>query len=676
MFSAVVRHVGDWVAAVVAEDSGTASQALKAIDVRYEILSAILSLDAAMARGATPVHGDHLEAIRYQFPIGADAARNLAASASGSIGDVEAGFSRADAVVERTYETSRVQCTPVETHVVYTRMDGDRLVIHASTQVPWHLRRIVAGIVGIREHRIRVIKERVGGGYGSKQDILLEDVCAWATLQTGRSVFYKYTREEEFIAATTRHPFRVTVKMGARRDGTITAIRMSADADTGAYGNHALTVPMNSCSKSLPLFRCDNVSFEVRGWYTNHVAAGAYQGYGAPQGSFAIQMAAAELAAELGMDYLAFIEKNRVREGDVLEILKCLGEGRPGAATRVRSCGLEQALSEGCRSIEWGKRETPKDPDLRIGKGVAVIQQGSGLPGLDQACADVRLLSDGTLMVHSGGADLGTGLDTVLAKIAAETLCVDMDHVAVLTGDTDTTPFDKGAYASSGTFFTGNAVLKASQALAERMLDVAAVIMKEPRGDLRIASPSLIRGRTGNLSFAELAHNAGSGEGAGELVGSASFTTDDAAFPYAAHFCEVGVNVRTGALTVRRYHAVHDSGTPINPELAMGQIYGAILKSIGHALYEEMIFDAEGRCLTTGLADYGTPMIQELPRDVRVRLVQTADPFGPFGGKSVAEVSMNGAAPALAIAIHDAVGVWIREWPLTPEKILKLTGRL
>ena len=695
MFSPVVRHQGDRVAAVVAEDARTAAEALRLIEVDYEMLPAVLSLEAAMAASAPLVHGDQLEKIVYQFPIGAEAGRNLAASASGSIGDIEKGFAEADAVVERTYTTSRVHTTPVETHVVYTRMDGERLVVHASTQVPWHLRRIIARVLGIRENRIRIIKERMGGGYGSKQDMLLEELCAWATFTTGRSVFSKYTREEEFIAATTRHPMRITVKMGAKKDGTITAIRMLGDADTGAYGNHALTVPMNACSKSLPLLRCDNVSFEVRAWYTNHVPAGAYQGYGAPQGSFAVQTAAAELAAELGIDQYAFLEKNRVREGDVLEILKSLGEGRPGAAAKVQSCGLGRAMEEGRRSIGWGQREAAAgraadpftatgpsaaaglaaDPDVRIGRGMAIIQQGSGLPGLDQACADVRLLSDGTFMVHSGGADLGTGLDTVLAKIAAETLRCDIDQVAVLTGDTDITPFDKGAYASSGTYFTGNAVLKAAEALAEKMAVTAACILKEPREDVSLAFPARLDGKRGSLDFAALAQHCQSGEGAGELVGSASFTTDDAAIPYAAHFCEVAVSTRTGAIEVRKYHAVHDSGTPINPDLALGQVYGAILKSIGHALYEEMVFDDQGHCLTTGLAAYGAPMIQELPRDVRVRLIQTDDPFGPFGGKSIAEISVNGAAPALAAAIHDAVGVWVRDWPMTPEKILKLLGR-
>jgi putative selenate reductase molybdopterin-binding subunit len=676
MFDRKVRHVGDRVAAVVAEDEAAALAALERIKVEYELLEPVLSLEAAISGGKPAIHGSPDDPVVYQFPIGADPTRNLAASASGSVGDVEKGFAEADAVVERTYTTSRVQCTPLEPHSVFTRMDGERLVIHASTQVPWHLRRIVARVLGIRENRVRVIKERIGGGFGAKQDILLEEVCAWATFTTGRAVFYKFSREEEFIAATVRHPMRITVKMGARRDGALTAVKMTLDADTGAYGNHCLTVPMNACSKSLPLFPCANMAFEARSWYTNLVPSGAYQGYGAPQGSFAVQMAAAELAAELGMDQLELIEKNRVREGSVLEILRSLGEGRPGAAVRVRSCGLEKALAEGRKSIGWGARPADPDPDVKIGRGAVIIQQGSGLPGLDQACADVRLLSDGTFIVHSGGADLGTGLDTVLAKIAAETLCCDMERVAVLTGDTDTTPFDKGAYASSGTFFTGNAVRKAAEDLAGKILAAASAMLGDPVEELRLEHPAKVVGNRGAVEYAAIAHACQSGEGRGELTGSASYTTDDCAFPYAAHFCEAAVNARTGSIEIRRYHALHDCGRPVNPDLALGQVYGALLKSIGHAMYEEMIFDGDGRCLTTGLADYGAPMIQELPREVEVRFIPTDDPFGPFGAKSVAEISVNGAAPAIAIAVHDAAGVWIREWPITPEKILRALGKL
>jgi putative selenate reductase molybdopterin-binding subunit len=419
------------------------------------------------------------------------------------------------------------------------------------------------------------------------------------------------------------------------------------------------------------------VAFEVSAWYTNHVPSGAYQGYGAPQGSFAVQMAAAEVAAGLHMDQVAFLEKNRVREGDVLEIMRSLGEGREGVAVKVGTCGLGEALAEGARMMGWEERPAgaPAEDEVRVGRGAAIIQQGSGLPGLDQACANVTLLADGSLLVRSGGADLGTGLDTVLAKVAAETLRCPLERVAVISGDTDTTPFDKGAYASSGTFFSGNAALKAAEHLAAQLIDVAAGLLGEPREDLALEYPGRVVGKRGSIVYAGIARHAQTGGGPGELTGRSSFTCDEHAIPYAAHFCEVAVNVRTGAIEVLRYRAVHDSGTVINPELALGQVYGAVLKSIGHALWEEMVFDRAGRCLTTTLGDYGAPSIQELPRDVEAKLVPTDDPHGPFGGKSIAEISVNGAAPAIAAAVHDATGAWIRDWPITGEKILRALGR-
>ena len=674
MFSRKVRYVGDRVAAVVAEDRESAQKAIDAIRVDYEVLPPILTIEEAIAAAGTAVHDE--PAITYPLPIGAEPARNLAASAHGEVGNVERALADAEVVLQRTYKTSKVQCTPLEPHVVYTKMDGDRLVIHASTQVPWHLRRIVSRVIGIPESRIRVIKERVGGGYGTKQDILLEEVCAYATFTTGRSVLSKYTREEEFIAATTRHPFRLSVRMAARKDGTLTALALGAETDTGAYGNHALTVAMNACSKSLPLFPCPNAAFDVRSYYTNHVSSGAYQGYGAPQGSFAVQSAAAELSAELGMDHLEFLKKNRVRAGATLAILESLGEGRPGAAVKVTGCGLGEALDQGAAMIEWGKKVESADPDVRIGKGVVIVQQGSGLPGLDQACADVKLLSDGSFLVRSGGADLGTGLDTVLAKLVAERLFCGMGTVAVLSGDTDTTPFDKGAYASSGTFFSGNAALKAAEAMESKLLEIAARMTGASKGSLHLARPGVVQGAGREISYLEIARHCHSGDGPGELVASASFTTEECAIPYAAHFCQVAVNTRTGAIEVQKYYALHDSGTIINPELAEGQVYGGVLKAIGHALYEEMVFDGQGRCLTTTFSDYCPPMITEMPRDFRVRFIPTADPFGPMGGKSVSEISVNGAAPAIAIAIHDAVGVWLREWPFTPEKVLRGLGKL
>jgi putative selenate reductase molybdopterin-binding subunit len=703
MFSRVLRFAGDRVAAVLAETEAEAEAALAAIEVDYAVLPPVLDLEAASAAGAPPVHagrvsyvagsapegslqggdpaiyGGEDDPLVYQFPIGADPMKNLAASTEGGIGDIAKGFAEADAVVDREYSATRVHCTPMEPHVVLTRMDGGRLVIHASTQVPWHLRRIVATAIGAPENKVRVIKERVGGGFGVKQDICLEDIAAYLTWTTGKTVFFRYTREEEFVASRTRHPMKIRVRLGAKRDGRLTAIEMQVRADTGAYGQHCLTVPMNACSKSLPLLLCDNVHFTVKTYYTNMPASGAYQGYGAPQGSYALQMALAELASELGMDQLDLIEKNRVRSGSRIEILKSLGEGREGAAVTLGECGLGDMIEKGRKSLAWGDRAvaTDRGAEWKAGKGSVIIQQGSGLPGLDAANAEIRLLSDGSFMLLSGGADLGTGLDTLTVKVAAEVLMVDPKDLSVLSGDTDATPFDKGAYASSGTFFSGNAARLAAKELLGKILAVAEGILGESAADLRVLPGGIIAGKKGRtVSYAEIGHLTVTGEGPGELSGQASFKTEHAAFPYGAHFAQVAVNTRTGDVVLERYHAYQDCGTPINPELALGQVYGGVLKAVGHALHEEMLFDDEGHCANPNFLDYKIPSIREIPADFRVEFVPVDDPVGPYGGKSVSEISLNAAAPVIAIAIHDACGAWVREWPFTPERVLKALGRL
>ncbi len=697
MFDQKLRHVGDRVAAVVAETPEIVDAAMKLIEVEYEVLPGVFTIEDAKRPGAPVVHKAKVEyvvgapadldkynqgvdpregRIIYQFPIHADPHRNLAASVHGGIGDIEKGFAEAEVIHEQTYETCQIQCTPAEPHIVYSRMEGDRLVLHASTQVPSHVRRIIASILGVKETKIRVIKERVGGGFGAKQDMVLEEVAAWATWVTGRDVLYRYTREEEFVASRTRHTMRVRVKLGAKKDGRLTAMHMDLEANTGPYGSHCLTVPMNACSKSLPLFLCDNVRFDVNTYYSNISPTGAYQGYGAPQGSFALQLAAAEMAAKLGMDQLTFIEKNRVREGAMLEILRCLGEGREGTPQLVYTCGLGPALDEGKKLINWGKKETSSDPDVKIGQGVVIIQQGSGLPGLDSANAAITQFGDGTFMVLSGGTDLGTGLETVAVKLTAETLMVPLENVAVLAADTDSTPFDVGAYASSGTYFSGGAVLNAAIKMKSMLIKEAADMLQEPENNLQLAWPGVVKGRSGQVTYEQIARRTQSGTGHGQLIAPAHFITDKGSFPYGAHFCEVAVDTRTGKVKLRKYYALQDAGTPINPELALGQIYGGVLKTIGHSLYEEMIFDEHGQCLNPNFSDYKVPQMGDLPDDFKAVLVDTNDPFGPMGAKSISEISCNGAAPVIAAAIHDATGVWIRSWPFTPEKILRALGRI
>ena len=700
LFNLKVRHVGDRVAGIIAETKEAAEKARDLIKVDYEVLPAVFTVEEAMAEGAPLVHngiveyrsgapddlkeynkraGDKREGkVIYQFPLHADIRKNIAASNKGEIGDVEKAFREADAVVERTYQTTQIQHAPLETHICYAKTEGGRLVVYASTQVPYHVRRIVGWVTGLPENKIHIIKTRVGGGYGSKQDILIEDLTAYAAYVTGKPVLCHNTREEEFIANSTRHPMRVHVKMAGKKDGRITGIYLEVCANTGPYGNHCLTVPMNSCSKTLPLFKCDNMKYDLKVYYTNTPPAGAYQGYGTPKGTYGLMMAMAELADKLNVDYKEMVLKNHVDEGYMLEILKGLGEGREGAVVPVGSCGLEEAIVKGCEMIQWGKKVKSADPDWKIGKGFAMIMQGSGLPGLDHSEAIAKLETDGSLILNSGGADIGTGLDTISAKIASEVLKLSVDRITVVSGDTDSCAFDTGSYASSGTFFSGNASLDAVRKLKEMILAEASYQMNEKVSHLSIVAPGAVKSeKTGRiLTYEQLSHTACSGSGHGQLVAHGCFVTTASSVPYGAHFAQVAVNVRTGEIKVQKFYALQDAGTPINPEIAMCQMYGAVMKSIGHTLYENMILDKKGRCLNANMTDYGVPMISESPDDLKCILIDVNDKYGPYGAKSISEIACNGAAPAIGIAIHDATGVWIDSWPMTPEKILRALGKI
>ncbi|MBL4831214.1 MAG: molybdopterin-dependent oxidoreductase Mo/Fe-S-binding subunit [Aliivibrio sp.] len=693
MFGQKLRHVGDRVAAVVAESVEIAEHALTLIDVEYDVLQPVMTIDEAREANAPIIHNEPIEygvgapddlaeqnenadpregKLIVNFPIGCYPRKNIAASVRGHIGDLAKGFAEADVIMERTYESKQVQQLPVETHICYSYMDGERLVMHDATQVPWHVRRQVAKILGIKQNKVHIVKERVGGGYGSKQDILLEDVCAWATWTTGRPVYFHHTREEEFICNSTRHVAKVTVKLGATKDGKLTAIDMEFLANTGPYGNHALTVPSNGPALSLPLYPCDNVDFRVTTYYSNICPTGAYQGYGAPKGNFALTMAMAELAEELGIDHLDMIDTNRVVEGQELKILAAIGEGKmPTSTPKVHSCALKEILREGRKLIDWSSPKVSHG-DWKIGRGAAIIQQKSGIPDIDQANCSMKMASDGTFIIHSGGADIGTGLDTVIVKLAAEVLRCPLDDITIHSGDTDHAPFDKGAYASSGTCFSGNAAKLAAEAMREKILKYGAELLEEPVEDVTIVEPGLVKGKTDKtVSFFDIAHTAESGTGWGQLLTSGCFTTSEFAFPYGANFAEVAVNTRTGQVKIDKFHALLDCGTPINPDLALGQIYGASMRAIGHSMCEELIYDDNGIPLTRDLKSYGAPKIGDIPTEFKAVLVPSDDPVGPYGAKSISEIGVNGAAPAIASAIHDACGVWLREWHFTPEKILK-----
>ena len=483
-----VRFVGDRVAFVAAESVEIAERALELIAVEYEELPAIIDSRDAMKPGAPRIH-DEPEYVN--FANVADPAKNVAAHINIELGNIAEGFKQADFVFEDEYVVPKVQQAHIEPHVVVTYWDeDDRLVIRTSTQVPFHARRILAPVLGLPPKRIRVIKPRIGGGFGGKQEVLIEDVAAHLTIATGRPVRFEYTREEEFIAARSRHPMRVRMKTGVTKVGKIIANEMYALSDTGAYGCHALTVTGNTGQKTMNLYNAPNIKFEAHVVYTNTPPSGAYRGYGVPQGFFPLEVHIEKIARKLGFDPIEFRLKNLVRAGDELPMSKAWNEGRPPHPETIETCGLPECVEQGAKAIEWkfdGRpktedgskssvighpssvaewRRVPGKPHLRRGQGVACVMQGTAIPYLDMGGASLKINDDGSFNLLVGATDLGTGSDTVLAQLAAEILGCPIDDILVYSSDTDFTPFDKGAYASSTTYISGGAVVKAAEDVA------------------------------------------------------------------------------------------------------------------------------------------------------------------------------------------------------------------
>ncbi|MCD6413970.1 MAG: molybdopterin-dependent oxidoreductase [Elusimicrobia bacterium] len=669
VISKKVRHIGDRVAAVAATSLEIAKAAAKKIKVKYKVLKPVFTIEDASREGAPIIHNRDTSIDPLQ--VGADPKRNIVCRNSGGIGDVGKGLKEADATVDGFYSTPFIQHTPLEPHTAYGYMKNGRLVIHTSVQTPFHVRRILAHILNLPENKIRIIKEKVGGGFGAKQDCGIEDIVGTIVYQSGKPVYYRMTRKEEFTVRTRPAMF-MKIKAGAKKNGKITALSVETKADVGAYGPHALTVPMNGCSKTLPLFTCENMSYKVTSYYTNNVVSGAYQGYGVPQTNFAVQMTLGKLAKKLGMKYEDLILKNIVKKGYRLEILKQLGEGREGLAQKLSSCGLEECIKKGLKIYRtWRNKTSGANGEVVQGKGMAIMMQGSGIPGLDSANAVMKMISDGTFMLYIGGADLGTGEDTVAAKIAAEELGVSQDNIAVTSADTDTTPFDKGSYASSGTFFTGSAAYKAAKSMKERIIKATAKILGVKPSRVKIFPGGKVGTASRKLSFKELAMITQSGSGCGQLITSGAFTTQVSPIPYAAHFCQVSVNRRTGMVKVDKYYAVTDCGIPINPALARGQVYGAVLKTIGHTFYEALEFGKTGKCLNDNFTNYPIPGIKDVPEFFEVDFVEVKDPITPYVGKSIGELSCDGASACIGLAINDATGIWLDSWPFRPDRVLK-----
>jgi putative selenate reductase molybdopterin-binding subunit len=671
-----VRFVGDRVAVVAAESAEIAERALDLVDVEYELLPAVFTPEDAINPGAPIIHDEPDCSGVY------DPKKNIAAHLSAGIGDVEEGFRQADFVLEREYRVQHVQHASIEPHVTVCYLDeDDRLVIRTSTQVPYHVRRIVSLVLDFPIRRIRVIKPRIGGGFGGKQEILIEDLCAALTLETRRPVRLEYTRAEELTAARTRHPQIVTLKTGAMKDGQLTAIDLKVLENTGAYGTHALTVMSVTGSRALALYKAPHIRVEANAVYTNLVVSGAFRGYGACQGFFALESHMDELADALGLDPIEFRKLNVVREGDSVPIAEVLGEGEEGYPQIIRSYGLEECIARGMEEIGWQEKRKPSATSLqppasgnpqsvRRGVGVALSMQGSGIPGVDMAASSIKMNEDGSFNLLVGATDIGTGSDTMLAAIAAEELSVDLEAIVIYSSDTDFTPFDPGAYASSTTYVSGGAVRKAAAHVKQQILEVASRLLEEKVENLWCEAGHVVSSTGQRISFQEICLNSLYQKNQFQIMAVASHMSYDSPPPFAATFAEVEVDTDTGLVRVVKLVSAVDAGIVINPPGAEGQVQGAVAQGLGYALTEEMPFDERGRMLYTDLANYKIFTAADMP-EIKEILVETYEPTGPFGAKSVAEIPINGPAPAIANAVANAIGVRVRELPLTPERVLR-----
>lgn len=661
-----LRYVGDEVAIVAAVDEATALAALKMIEVDYEVLPAVLSLEEALDN---PVRVHHQQPFT-NFPIGADAARNIAASHYTEQGDVEAELAASEVVIERTYTTQAQAHAMMETFRATTSLDvHGRLQVMSSTQIPYHVRRHLSRVLGIPRSKIKVLKPRVGGGFGGKQTASVEIFPAIVTLTTGKPARLVYSRQETFACTTSRHAMQLTVRLGADRAGNLRAVDIHCLSDTGAYGEHAPTVFWVVGQKTLPLYgKARACRYHGHALYTNKTPAGALRGYGATQGTFALESAINELADKLGMDPAELREKNLLAEG---ESHPELCGSRPGAPAVLASSGLHRAIARGRQLIGW-EQKYPRIviSDTRVrGYGMAVTMQGSGIAGIDTASALLKLNEDGFFTLSHTASDMGQGSDTILSQIAAEVLEIGMDQVVVASFDLDTLPYDPGAYASSGAYVTGNAARLAAEDMKRQMIEAVARLQKVSASEVSYDQGLFFIENSRTMTLAQLAQTLCSFGGQDILIAKGTFGGATSPPPFIAGFAEVEVDLETGVAEVTDYVAVVDCGTVINPNLARIQVEGGVVMGIGLALYEEVRHTARGRLATSSFMEYKIPSRLDIG-DIRVAFEPSHEPTGPFGAKSIGEVVCNTPAPAIMAAIANATGLHVRSLPITAEKIL------
>ena len=655
-----MRFVGDPVAIVAGETEEAVDKALKRIKVKYRVEEAVLDIHTAKDN---PILVHPEDDWYMPIPAGGDNKRNLCSSNVEEVGDVDAMLEKCAYTVDQVYHTKANQQTMMETFRTYCYMDHfQRLTVVSSTQIPFHIRRIVGNALNIPSSKVRVIKPRIGGGFGAKQSSVSEVFPALVTWVTGRPSKIVFSRKESMIASSPRHEMEVHIRMGADENGIVKAIDLYTLSNTGAYGEHGPTTVGLSGHKSIALYRhTEAYRFAYDVVYTNMQAAGAYRGYGATQGIFAVESAADELAHKMGMDPVKFRELNMPMEGEALP-------GYPDVPING-SCTMDKCLARAKEMIGWDEKYPFRD--MGNGKvrgvGIAMAMQGSSIAGIDVGGADIKLNEDGSYTLALGCSDMGTGCDTILAQMAADCLDTDMKNIVVFSVDTDISPYDSGSYASSTTYATGNAVIQACGELRKRIHAFGAQMLGVSAEDSDFDGEKVRTEDGKEVTLQQIAGKATCGV-CSELQVVKEYSSPISPPPFMVGAAEVEIDKETGQIDVIDYVGVIDCGTPINPNLARVQAEGGIGQGIGMVLYEDVQYTDKGKIRNNSFMQYKIPNRMDIPK-VRIEFESSYEKTGPFGAKSIGELVIDTPCPAIANAVYNATGVRVRELPITPEKV-------
>ena len=655
-----VRFAGDVVAILAGKDEKCVDKAMKLIKVRYEVLPAVLDYHTALDNPVLVHPEENWESLA---PVGADNKRNLCAHDESGAGDIEAVLAGCDVVIDHTYHTRACQQAMMETFRTYCSIDAyGRLNVLSSTQIVFHCRRILANALHIPKSMIRVAKPRIGGGFGAKQTSVCEVYPAFVTWKTKKPSKIIFSRYESQIASTPRHEMELHVRLGATKDGIVRGIDLYTLSNTGAYGEHGPTTVGLSGHKSIPLYgKAEAFRFVSDVVYTNHMSSGAYRGYGATQGLFAVESAVNELADKLGIDPFVIRQRNIVREGDVM----------PAYYGQVNtSCALDRCLQAVHDNIGWDEKYPVRD--MGNGKvravGMGMAMQGSGITSVDVGSASLKINDDGFYTLSIGAADMGTGCDTILAQIAAEVLECPLDNVTVLGADTDSSPYDSGSYASSTTYVTGKAVEQCAEQLKQKICQVGAGLLGlDERAVIFAGDAVMSEDGTQRATLAQIAAASQCGSNTA-LEAVVTHSSEISPPPFMVGAAEVEVDLETGEAQVIRYEAAVDCGTPVNPNLARVQAEGGILQGIGMALTENVTYDDRGMPQENSLMQYKIPARNDIGH-IHVVFESSYEGTGPFGAKSIGEVVINTPLPAVADAIYHATHKRFYELPITREQI-------